>query len=64
MGHKRHPPRAHKEPAPHRDGRRLSRDLLVLKTIIMIGLVATYFLPQDHAIVVGVTSNLLWLWRT
>jgi hypothetical protein len=38
------------------------RQLVILKVIIMIGILATYFLPPVHAAVVGAAANILWLW--
>lgn len=39
------------------------KSIVIIKVAVMIGLVATYFLPQEHAWVVGMSANLLWLWR-
>lgn len=38
--------------------------LIGIKVIVMVGLVAALFLPDNHALVVNLISNMIWLWRT
>lgn len=39
------------------------RRVLIFKTVVMVGLLAGYFLPASHAIAATVAANLLWLWK-
>lgn len=39
----------------------LSRKVLALKGIVGLGIVAAHYLPQEHAVVASLASNLLWL---
>ena len=36
---------------------------IILKVGISAGLAAAYFLPTSAAIAVGISTNLLWLWK-
>ncbi|MGG4739364.1 hypothetical protein ACLPAF_02565 [Proteus mirabilis] len=36
---------------------------IILKISISAGLAAAYFLPTSAAIAVGISTNLLWLWK-
>jgi len=36
---------------------------IILKVSISAGLAAAYFLPTSAAIAVGISTNLLWLWK-
>lgn len=38
--------------------------VLVVKITVMVGIVASYFVPAEVAAAVGIGTNLLWLWRT
>jgi len=44
--------------------RDLIKSVIIIKIAVMLGLAATYFLPQEHAWMAGMSANLLWLWRT
>lgn len=37
--------------------------LILIKGAISIGLTAAYFLPPAPAIAVGISANLLWIWK-
>jgi hypothetical protein len=43
--------------------RRHVETAIILKVCISAGLAAAYFLPPAHAIAVGISTNLLWLWK-
>ena len=34
-----------------------------LKIAIAVGLMSSYYLPTDHAALVGAVANQLWLWK-
>lgn len=40
------------------------RNVVIVKTIVCVGILAAYMLPQQYAMAVGAASNLLWLWKT
>jgi len=37
--------------------------VVVIKITIMMGLIGVYFVPPEIATLVGVGSNLIWLWK-
>ena len=39
-----------------------TRHALVIKTVVGVGLTASYFLPPPHSVPVSIITNLLWLW--
>lgn len=39
------------------------KGIIILKLAIAVGLVAAYFLPAQHAWIVGIPVNLLWLYK-
>ena len=43
--------------------RRLER-IIIIKLGIMVGIVASYYLPTEVAAVAGLGTNLVWLWKT
>lgn len=43
--------------------RRHIETAIILKVCISAGLAAAYFLPPVQAIAIGITTNLLWLWK-
>jgi hypothetical protein len=36
---------------------------VVLKLGISMGIVAAFFVPPPYSILVGITSNLMWMWK-
>jgi hypothetical protein len=37
--------------------------VFVVKITVMVGLIVACYLPQEHAYLVGLATNLLWLWK-
>lgn len=43
--------------------RRHWETVIILKVVVSVGLAAAYFLPPAMAVTVGISTNMLWIWK-